>query len=53
MTDEQLEHEINYRMAVIVAKSMLKLGIIDEQDYREIDTILTKECHPVLCGKCA
>ena len=53
MTNEQFEHEINYRMAVIVAKSMLKQGIIDEQDYREIDTILSEKCHPVLCGKCA
>ena len=53
MTNEQFEHEINYRMAVFVAKSMLKQGIIDEQDYREIDTILTEKCRPLLFGQCA
>lgn len=52
MTHEQFEREINYRVSIIVTQAMLKQGVIDERDYREIDTILSEKYHPILCGKC-
>lgn len=34
---------IAYRMAVSLAKSMLKRGIITAEEYAEIDTIMAKK----------
>lgn len=40
---------IAYRMAVSLAKSMLKQGIITAEEYAEIDTIMAKKYSVSLC----
>jgi hypothetical protein len=48
MTQEQFECEKNYRISLAVAKRMRLAGIISEQDYKKIDTILLEKYQPVL-----
>lgn len=53
MTHEQFEREKNYSVSLAVAKRMLAAGILSEQDYRKIDTILRQKYRPLLgclCG---
>ena len=38
MTTEQLKRERDYRVANLIAKSMLDKGIISKQEYKKIDT---------------
>ncbi len=40
--------ELMYRMALSVAKAMLKKGIISREEYSEIDTILLEKYRPTL-----
>jgi transcription initiation factor IIE alpha subunit len=47
VSHEQFSAEINYRAALSVARAMLEKGVIDEQEYCEIDTILTAKYRPV------
>ena len=47
LSKEQFEREKNYRASLSVAKSMLKNGIINEQDYCKIDTILIAKYCPI------
>jgi hypothetical protein len=53
MTHEQFEREKNYRVALLVAESMLRQGLITDQEYHEIDTILTEKYRPIFGGLCA
>ena len=53
MTHEQFEREKNYRVALFVAESMLRQGLITDQEYHGIDTILIEKHHPVFGGLCA
>lgn len=46
MKKEQLDREKRYQAALSVAKGMLKNGIISEDDFREILTILTAKYRP-------
>lgn len=48
MSKEQFRAERLYRMSISVAKSLLKKGIISEDEYSEIDTILLEKYRPVL-----
>ena len=50
ITHELFEREKQYRLAIAVAKSMLHDGVIDEDDYRIIDTKLLEHFRPVLAG---
>lgn len=50
MTHEQLEHEMNYRAALALAKSILSQGVITEDDYRVINTIMISKFRPLLAG---
>lgn len=52
MTHEQFDREKRYRVALSIAKSMLHKGVIDEDDYKDIDKRLMKKYHPVLEGLC-
>ncbi len=45
---EQFQAERLYLMSRSVAKSMLKKGILSEEEYAEIDTALLKKYRPVL-----
>lgn len=48
MSKEQFRAERLYRMSLSVARAMLKKGIISEDEYSEIDTILLEKYRPVL-----
>ncbi len=48
MSKEQFEREKNYRVSLSIAKSMLKKGIITEQDYCKIDTMLIAKYRPII-----
>lgn len=52
MTQEQFDSEKNYRISLAVAKRMLLDGIISEQDYKKIDTILLNKYRPLLGCLC-
>lgn len=52
MSTEQFKSEKDYRVALIIAKSMLKSRIIDERDYRKINTILINKYRPLLGSLC-
>lgn len=52
MTHEQFEREKNYRVSLAVAKRMLASGILSEQDYGKIDTILLRKYRPLLGCLC-
>lgn len=52
MTYEQFEREKNYRVSLAIAKTMLAKGIINEQDYEKIDTILLDKYRPLLGCLC-
>lgn len=48
VSKEQLRAERLYLMSLSVAKSMLQKGVISEDEYSEIDTILLEKYRPVL-----
>lgn len=52
MTNGQFEREKNYRVAVSIAKTMLKRGLITSHEYRRIDKILIRKYRPVFGGLC-
>ena len=43
-----LENETLYFLALLLARSMLKNGIVNKNEYAEIDTILRKKFRPFL-----
>lgn len=48
MSKGEFESELMYCMSLSVAKSMLKKGLVTEDEYRQIDTILIKKHRPLL-----
>ncbi len=50
MNHEQFNREINYRVSIAIAKSMLLKKLITEQEYKKIDRILIKKYNPVIGG---
>lgn len=48
MTKEQFRAERLYQMSLSVAKTMLRKGVISEEEYSEIDTILLRKYQPIL-----
>lgn len=48
MSEEEFRAERLYRMSLSVAKSMLEKGIISEDEFSEIDTILLEKYRPTL-----
>ena len=50
MTAEQIEREKKYQAAVAVARSMLKKGVIDEQDFLRVEEKMREKFRPVLGG---
>ena len=52
MTKEQFARETRYETAMAVARVMLKNGVIDERDFRKIDTILRRKHRPPIGGLC-
>lgn len=50
MTHEQFESEKLYRAAIAIAKSMLRQGIINQNDYHIIDALMLAKFRPILVG---
>lgn len=50
MTADRFEREQNYRVAMALAATLLRDGVIDEAEFREIDTIMLARFRPVLSG---
>ena len=50
MTPEQFKREAAYRATLSIAKSMLQKGLINENEYKKIDTIMFEKYHPLLGG---
>ena len=50
MTGEQFDREKKYQAAVAVARSMLRQGVIDEQDFLRIEEKMREKFRPVLGG---
>lgn len=48
MTPEQFESEKAYRITLSLAKTMLKRGLITEQDYIEIAGMMLEKYRPLL-----
>lgn len=48
MGEKEFRAELRYRMSLSVAGMLLEDGVVSEEEYREIDTILLKRHRPVL-----
>lgn len=48
MSEEQFNREKNYRVALVIAKSMLAKEIIDKNDFKKIDKLLIKKFNPIV-----
>lgn len=48
MSEPEFQREKLYRIAISIAKSMLKKAVISEDEYRHIDTILLAKYKPTL-----
>ena len=50
MTHEQLHKEFQYRVAMSLAKEMLKGGVINEDEYRAVDARMIMLFQPIMAG---
>ena len=50
MTKEQLHAEMAYHASIAPFNCLLKDGIISEEDYEKIKTILANNYHPIFVG---
>ena len=48
MTREQFEREKKYQAALAIARAMLQKGIVDEDDYVKIETVLRSKFCPFI-----
>lgn len=48
MSKEDLHNDMLYHAAISMVKSMLEKGLITEEEYSEIDTILLEKYRPYL-----
>jgi hypothetical protein len=48
LTLEQFEGEKNYRVALSIAKTMLGKGLINDREYRKINTMLIDKYRPII-----
>ena len=48
MTPEQFEREKAYRITMSLAKTMLKKGLITQQEYKKIDGMMLEKYRPLL-----
>ena len=48
MSKEELHNDMLYHASISMAKSMLERGLITEEEYAEIDTILLEKYRPYL-----
>ena len=50
MTKEQLQAEMSYHTSIKPFTCLLKDGVISEEDYAKIKTILTNKYRPIFVG---
>lgn len=50
MTSEQLQAEMSYHASLKPFTCLLNDGVISEEDYAKIKTILTNKYHPIFVG---
>lgn len=50
MTHDHLKREVDYRVAIALARSLLQEGMIDDADYRSIDAYMIARFRPILSG---
>ena len=48
MTKDQFDREKNYGIAMSIARRMLSEGLINDRDYRKMDTIFKAKFRPVI-----
>ena len=48
VSEKEFRAELRYRVSLSVAKSMLKEGVISQEEYQQIDTILLEKYRPTL-----
>lgn len=48
MTSEDFRNDMLYHMARSMAKTMLERGLLSQEEYAEMDTILLKKYRPYL-----
>jgi len=48
VSEKEFRAELRYRMSLSVARAMLEGGVITEEEYRQIDTILLEKHRPAL-----
>ena len=48
MTKEQFERQKNYSASMAVARALFSKGLINEREYRKIDTNFKKKYRPVV-----
>lgn len=47
ISEEQLQNEMLYQTTMSLVRTMIKEGMISEEDYHEFDTIMLEKYHPV------
>lgn len=48
MTDKEFDREMNYQITMSLVRHFKNSGMISEDDYNEIDTIMLKKHQPIL-----
>ena len=48
VSEKEFRAELRYRMSLSVARAMLKEGVISQEEYQQIDTILLEKHRPTL-----
>ena len=48
MTKQQFRAERLYQISLSVAKTMLRKGVVSEEEYKQINTILLEKYRPIL-----
>ena len=47
MSEDQFRNEMLYQTTMSLVRTMIKEGMISEEDYHEFDTIMLEKYHPV------
>lgn len=52
MTKEQFEREKNYQVMLFIIKKMARKGLITEQEYKKIGSMMLEKYNPLLGSLC-
>lgn len=48
MTQEQFKREKAYHITLCIARAMFQCGLINEREYKKIDTMMLNKYRPIL-----